>query len=408
MADSKPQKRGFLGSILEVHDAGLSSSQHMKISSIFGVKDPAKAGYGVMANSKSIFTVMRKKSSLSQPYFHGFDYLRAVMSLAVVAWHIQLFGASDLFDLGNFTGHDIVLSDVINLYFLLLAVPVFFLISLFLFFQRIVINRFYFKKRMARLLLLYLFWDGLWLLLYGYLTDFSNIFPSSFRDILISIVSGWSSLYYFFFSLILLTCIAYAIVCLPCYVLWLLLAISLSLLWCFSFIVKIYGGYHFLVAYWNPFNFFPYLFVAALSFAYFKKGSLKPSSKHFKFFVACLFIVFIAVAIFEWQWIVDVNYFKYNSLAIPPYTRISVVAGATLLFCLSFFIKRHPGSVIKFLSNYSLGLYCLHGFATIFYIKLVGYPDDFWGKFLEFLVVMAASLLSAVALFNRRPFFLRS
>jgi hypothetical protein len=160
--------------MLEAHDAGLSSSKHMKISSVFGVKDPAKAVCGAVANSKSIFTVMREKSSLSQPYFHGFDYLRAVM------------------------------------------------------------------------------------------------------------------------------------------------------------------------------------------------------------------------------------------LAISPYTRISVVAGATLLFCLSFFIKGPPDSGIRFLSNYSLGLYCLHGFASIFYIKLMGRPDDFPGKFLEFLVVMAASLLTAVALFNRRPFFLRS
>ena len=57
--------------------------------------------------------------SLSQPYFHGFDYLRAVMSVAIVAWHIQLFGASNLFDLKNFAGHDIVLSDVINFVFIL-------------------------------------------------------------------------------------------------------------------------------------------------------------------------------------------------------------------------------------------------------------------------------------------------
>ncbi|MBW1719044.1 MAG: acyltransferase [Deltaproteobacteria bacterium] len=380
----------------------------MKISSIFGVEDPAKAGCGAVANSKSIFKVMREKSSLSQPYFHGFDYLRAVMSVAIVAWHIQLFGASNLFDLKNFADHNIVLSDIINFYFLLLAVPVFFLISLFLFFQKIVINRSYFKKRITRLLLLYLFWVGLWLLLYGCLTNFSNIFPSSFKDILISIISGWSSLYYFFFSLILLTCIACAIIRLPDYLLWLLLVICSSLLWCFPLIVKIYGEYHFLVAYWNPFNFLPYLFIAALFLTYFKKGYLKPSSKYFKLLIVCLFFVFITTAIFEWHWIRDINYFKYNAMVIPPYTRISVVVGATLLFCLSFFIKGPSGSGIKFLSNYSLGLYCLHGFASIFYIKLMGCPNDFPGRFLEFLVVMVASLLSTVVLFNRRPFFLRS
>lgn len=330
------------------------------------------------------------------------------MSFAVVAWHIQLFGASNLFNAKNFAGHDIVFSDIINLYFLLLAVPVFFLMSLFLFFQKIWIDPFYFKKRIARLLLLYVFWDGLWLFLWGYLTDFSNLFPSSLRAILISVVSGWCSPYYFFFSLILLTCIARVTVCLSSYVLWLLLAISLSLLWFFPLIVKIYGEYHFLVAYWNPFNFLPYVFIAALFFRYFRKGYLRPSSKYFKFFMVCLFFVFIATAIFEWQWIRDVNYFKYNGLAIPPYTRISVVAGGSLVFCLSFFIKRPVYRIIKFLSKYSLGLYCLHGFAIIFYGKLIGSPNDFPGKFFEFLVVISVSLLSAVLLFNRRPLSLKS
>ena len=75
---------------------------------------------------------MARHEILTSPGWHGIDYLRAFMSLAVIAWHMRLFGISPLFDVNGYATHRIQFSDLINFNLLLLAVPVFFLISIFL------------------------------------------------------------------------------------------------------------------------------------------------------------------------------------------------------------------------------------------------------------------------------------
>lgn len=64
------------------------------------------------------------------------DYLRALFSVCVVAVHLGYISPSNIFSKEFHIDHSFTLSDFANFYILLLAVPVFFLISNYLFSQK--------------------------------------------------------------------------------------------------------------------------------------------------------------------------------------------------------------------------------------------------------------------------------
>jgi len=338
---------------------------------------------------------MRDVAPARRCYYYGLDYLRAVMSLAVVAWHIHLFGVSALFDKNGFIHHAITLADIINFHFLLLAVPVFFLISLFLFFDHDKIHDCYFKNRIKKIACLYGFWLGSFFLLYAWRYGFAPLLPSDGKNLLLKITSGWSTLYYFFFSLLLMTCLARVVVSWPRSVLWLMLVLSLFSLWGAAFLVKIGVAPNYLVAYWNPLNFIPYVFIARLL-----SGTTDKDPFAFLFSPPffLLLLGFVFAICFEWQWMINGNNFQYNDCALPSYTRVSLVLGAVIVFCLSFLIRHRPNRLIRFLSDYSLGLYCLHGYVSLLvYERTVGALGGHGvASLIAFFVIVPVSLMLAV------------
>jgi len=330
----------------------------------------------------------------THPYHYGFDYLRAFMSLAVVAWHRHLFGMSALFNKNEFSRQAIALSDIINFHFLMLPVPVFFLISIFLFFEHYAEGKHYFSLRIRRIACLYGFWLGLAFLLHGYRYGFSPLLPSSGPDLLMRILSGWSTLYYFFPSLLIMTCIAMLVVHCQRIIVWLLLVISLLSLWGVSLLVRIGVVPQVMVAFWNPLNFVPYVFIARLL-----SDKTNQISKDF-FPIPFLFLlsgVFFTACV-EWKYLQSINNFQFNYCYLPTYTRISLVLEAVMVFCLSFLVRHRPYRLIRFLSDYSLGLYCLHMYVILMvYDQIVINYHVQMAPLMAFVAIVSLSLIIAVA-----------
>lgn len=334
----------------------------------------------------------------ASPYHYGFDYLRAFMSLAVVAWHLRVFGLSGFFDPEGYRHHFITFSDIINMQVLLLAVPVFFLVSLFLYFEHGAMDNHYFVRRVRKIAGLYGFWLAVFLVIYGCSYGFSSLVPVGGWDLLRKIISGWGSLYYFFFSLLLLTCLARFIAPFPRRLVWLLLAVSLAVLWVMDLLVKSGVTSGSLVAYWNPVNFLPYLFLARLFADYNGRQDLTSNP-----FPLALFILLtmgcVLAAVGEWHWLISGHNFAYNDCALPCYTRVSLALGAAIVFRLSWFIRYRPNYVVRFLADYSLGLYCLHGYASWFlYHRLVATPDNHGATVMAFGLIVLISLLVSMVL----------
>ena len=129
-------------------------------------------------------------------HIYGFNYLRASLSVAVVAIHTKLFGTLNTFQADNRVEHAITASDLMYLIGLSLAVPTFFLISLFLLCARAEGNRYYYSC-MLKVAGLYLLWMCLLVLFpWG-----SVQLPAEFslKSVTLFVVAGGHTPFYFFF-----------------------------------------------------------------------------------------------------------------------------------------------------------------------------------------------------------------
>ena len=344
-------------------------------------------------------TRMTSAPANDRPYY-GFDYLRAVLSIAIVAWHARLLGESSIFSETGFSGHHLQVSDVINLHFFLLAVPTFILVSLFLTYRKLRGNPKYIVGRVEGFVYLYVFWVGLWTLY-----NWKEIrMPSLDFDyvwyVLRYAATGGSSEYYFFFSLIIVTCLCYFAAKLTRPLLWILLTGSLLLIWLFPIGVSRLGWPTFLIASWDPLNFVPYIFIAALASDYLRdEMQRRVGSLRFKIILLLLLVLALLAATWEWLRLPDEsNFVAGNAFALPSYTRLSIVAGASLVFLMAFFVRHRPGKYIMFLSDYSLGLYCIHPLVLKLYDSVAGSHDSFVWVLGKFLMAVILSLVCAVLL----------
>ena len=280
-------------------------------------------------------------------YYAGFDYLRAALSLAVIAIHTKLLATH-----GNFSFDDrfgINVFDIVHFNVFFLAVPVFFIISLFLFYKK---DESLLKsgRRIYHLLVLYVFWTGTWIL-------FKDTRPDDgILGIILYIMRGGKSIFWFFLSLTIATVLAALTRKLSTKLAWIALALSTLAVALFP-LLNIYDPtYRYLVAFWNPLQFIPYVFAAKLFVHY---ENVLSSGKRIQFMLLMLFVVLCCV---EWATLVHPNHQLVQIVQIPLYTRVSVVAGASLFFVAALQIKRPPPSFIKALSSASLGMYCVHPF----------------------------------------------
>ncbi len=341
--------------------------------------------------------------------FEGFDFLRAIFAIAIVADHAGLFSIVTIQGLTSGT-------DILYANFSYIAVPVFFQISLFLFYfksKTVELEKF-FQKRIVKLINLYLFWVFVFTLSKTLFTkglnSINDFAPFSLRSIIEFIISGGNSPFYFFFSLILITALATLVIFfyqkiannfLKLVISYCLLFLSCLLILSFSLtdlILDFINGQESSVmkaisniARWNynPLNFLPYIFTASITVQEFYHINPQEKHPHLKKKLWGLFCLFLIFTLLEW--------FLLKNLI--HYSRLSLVFGSWLLLYLALISKQRPNYAIRFVSNLSLGIYATHLFIThIFWIESPNFTNVVFDVsprlyvVARFLIVLGASI----------------
>lgn len=308
--------------------------------------------------------------------FEGFDFLRAIFSLAIVADHTGLFSLATSY--GTITATNLLYAN-----FSYVAVPVFLQISLFLFQIKSggVVFKTFFQNRIAKLIYLYLFWLTSFVLFRLFFKEGSagiaKLRNLSIKEWIEFIVSGGNSPFYFFFSLIFLTILTALLVLVfkkvqnfstRIKISYWLLFISCILIFASSIIDRLPTSIYphpqitLIVAKitsivqwnYNPLNFLPYIFTTAIITQEFERGKFAQVTRLFKFELWSLFFLFLIFTVLEWS-LID---------RLMNYSRLSLVFGSWLLLDLALLSTRRVPALVSFISEYSLGLYTLHLFFT--------------------------------------------
>lgn len=369
----------------------------------------------INSNSLSQFVPERNQGNKLE----GFDFLRAFFSIAIVALH------ADLLKLGPTN-----LSNILEANVAYLAVPVFFQISLFLFYVKSEVSgsSYFFKKRLPKLIWLYLFWV-ISKIIFDTLLNGNNVEElrnnlSSPRQLLEFIVSGGNSPLYFFFSLIFITFLTEIVILLTekirkpaakivyTYLL-LILACTLIVIFgvCSQFVDSSSDSNSRLfqvlanLGKWdyNPLNFLPYIFTASIAVKDFRAMESTGKAINLKPKIYTLLFLFMLFSFIEWKYFNDLLH----------YARLSLVFGSWLLLYLALMSNRKPSQMVKFISSCSLGIYTLHLFFT--HGLLGGEPSVFnpmlqlfpgLATIAEFLVALLSSII--LTLVFRRTKFLKN
>ncbi|MBW4694806.1 MAG: acyltransferase [Lyngbya sp. HA4199-MV5] len=319
--------------------------------------------------------------------FEGFDFLRAIFSLAIVAYKTKVFNIPKLLAPSGFTMgfSDYVLSGLVGA----LAVPVFLQISLFIFYAKSkdLTLGYFLQKRLPRLLSLYLFWvisiTIFDILFVDGMTALSEA-TSSVKSFILFIVSGNSTPYFFFFSLLFITIVAEGLVLLlgklkkssqkRVITYWLLIGAAI-LVFASSTLEPIlqYTGIQssFLnnlnsLTGWdyNPLNFLPYVFTAAITAQEYSEGKLEGATKFLRRKLYLLLGLTLFFFILEWVLTSNRLLIQVDQAPLDHYMRLSLVFGSWLLLYLALLVKVTAPSSIRFLSDCSLGIYGFHVFFT--------------------------------------------
>lgn len=341
--------------------------------------------------------------------FEGFDFLRAIFAIAIVADHAGLFSVATIQEL-NFV------TNALYANFSYVAVPVFFQISLFLFYfkgEKLELSIF-FKNRIVKLIYLYLFWvstfTALKILFAKGLTGFTGFDSLSVRSALEFIISGGNSPLYFFFSLIFITSLASGVIflhkktesnSLQLLISYCLLVLSCLLILSFSvtdIVINLIGSQEIPamaaisnIARWNynPLNFLPYLFTASITVQEFYQGDLQKQDSYLNKRLWSLFFLFLIFTLLEWVLLKNLLH----------YSRLSLVFGSWLLLYLALISKQKPTYIISLVSNLSLGIYVIHLFLThIFWIEFPNFSNitfDFLPRLyviVRFVIVLVSSI----------------
>jgi len=322
--------------------------------------------------------------------YHGFDYLRAFLPFFVVMVHSPRTCdvAVNEFSLGCLYRYNI----------LFLAVPVFILISVYLY---ITSEKPGLVQRLKRYGLLVSFWYLTYSVVNNgtpeVIKDFKYLISGSI-DTLVIIFSAGETIYYYFVSIMFCMLLARVSMKLSMKVIMMLFVLSLGYLFVIPFVTPKYPQ-SLLKLWFNPFNFLPYVFLAFLIKEYYS-AIVNNIWKHvLGGFVLCLIFSLI-------EWAVHHNHpalMKGLTEMIPGYPRASLVFGAYTLFVLSLSVTRKSGPIIQFMSKYSLAVYCLH----MFYLPLVrteaatytNYPN-----LVLFLIPIVLMILSYITARLLKPF----
>ena len=271
-----------------------------------------------------------------------------------------------------------------------LAVPSFFLISLFLFADKGQTGGRRLFRRIERLVLLFVFWSGLHVLIFRDTGPFADALHSITGFVRLA-VKGGNAVFYFFSCLALMTLVASMACRLAPRLLWLLAVLSICGLWPMSALAGGNLSEEF-ANYYNPLNFLPYAFVAPVLASQVKAGSLRMSAVKASVVLGAVFLLFASVTLLEGRFL------RTADGRVPAaYSQPSAVLGAVVVVLLALMVRRPAPWFVKRLSDFSLGIYCVHEFVKAAISDIV--PAPHWQCLAVFglSIVVVAFLRHALA-----------
>jgi surface polysaccharide O-acyltransferase-like enzyme/cbb3-type cytochrome oxidase subunit 3 len=294
-------------------------------------------------------------------YFHGFDYLRVILCVFVVALHTGLLGWT-FFIVPNSHITTIAIEDIVYANVFFVAVPAFLLLSLFLYVHNMKNKIGYFRKRVVYLGTIYIFWS----LIYMGMSA-GGITGLKLLDIRY-IISGGDIVFglpYFLFDLILLIMVTEVLIYIKnrtserSFILSNIILIGVSSLY---FIVlpflptlSLPIDNVFIISGSSILNYLAYPSIVLLLYYSYSKGKLVTISWKIYALLSALIITSGVI-----EWIVLPNKVVYGGFIIPPYGRISVVLTSVLFILLALQVTKKAPRVIKELATLTLGIYLLH------------------------------------------------
>ncbi len=284
---------------------------------------------------------------------NSLDLLKAISIVFVLIWHLRPLS----FILDKNT-HIIVLITAnifrdLELQLCLTAVPLFYIVSLYLFFIKKPNNK-YFLLRITKIFKLFTFWS-----IFNYV--FFLIVTKEVPQFSWEIITGLKpslplvgdSVFYFLFNLLGLTTIAFLYRKISSKelgrIISFIIIVYCLILFEASCIVNSSIPYHWLLN-----------FVVYVPIAYYLANNPKTILK-FKFCYLSAFILFSLHDIYLRTY----NYFP------SIYGRISIVCGALSIFCFVYPLKIPDSWYVQKLSKYSLGLFALHKYWQCLFLLLI-------------------------------------
>ncbi|MEI6560361.1 MAG: acyltransferase [Rhodospirillaceae bacterium] len=292
---------------------------------------------------------------MKKEHIEGLDHVRAVMSVCVVCWHVRVIGVSDIFNINAYQTHHFDIIDFFNFHVFLLSVPAFLLVSNYLFAIGGA-GATLLWRRISRILLLLTFWTFAYLTVFNGFGGAVKMLQSSDRSMLVLILRAGFTIYYFFVSLIICYVATYAVAKASRIIQLVLLVLSVLFLEAAPHIAAATGVLG-ICSYWNPTNFVPYA-VAAVVVASHREFI---GGHRLKVLMASLALA-VVLAAWEWHYSIGQVIFLAEKQGLPSYTRGSLVFGAIAVLVLATDPRLRSGRMVKFMSAYSLALYCIHPF----------------------------------------------
>ncbi|GFK94172.1 hypothetical protein NNJEOMEG_02012 [Fundidesulfovibrio magnetotacticus] len=292
--------------------------------------------------------------------FHGFDALRVFFCVCVSYWHIVAAPKVTRFAPDILQGFVPTGTDILSMNLLLLAVPVFMQVSMFLYVLNRETKADYFPRRMRQLFIMTLFWA----------TAHNIILEMDVRLFLVSLpyflgyLISTNTSFYFLVSLMIWTAGYEAVR--RVFPAGELSAARATGLWVASMLVMLAAPWFFQGVlqlpyyYWNPMTFIPYLFGGILVRSLLDNGTLDDASRAGRV-VGCLTALWLVLSVLEWVFLSRIAWPGYpDKYIMPPYARASLCVGALAIVCgaMAFFRKHHP--LLERLAGLSFGVFCLH------------------------------------------------
>ncbi|MEH1965075.1 acyltransferase family protein [Nostoc sp.] len=285
---------------------------------------------------------------------NSLDILKALSIAFVLIWHLRPFR----FIINNSTHVTVFLIAKIirdlELQLSLTAVPIFYIVSLYLFFQKTSGVK-YFQTRITKLIKIYLFWVIVQNIFFIVATrEIPNFSWELITGLEPSLPIVGDSVFYFLFNLICLTTLAFLYQLIKSDSLKKIIACTVVIFCLFYFeascLLNISIPYYWLI------NFVIYVPIAF----YLAKFTTQVLS--FKFYYLIAFILFSFHDIY-------LRTFGYYS---SIYGRIAIICGAMTIFCYVFSQKEIKDNLlVQKLSKYSLGLFSLHKYWQYLFFLLI-------------------------------------